>query len=514
MTDDRFINHPPREFNPQEVGSVMAESQVARKKDARKLTLEPILQHNIPLITERLNQHFQNENVGDLFDKGKTVGEGDKKIVYQQLTNKGRQTAQKLFESLQVKGEALGLSSGEKAQLINRVSFDQSGLDSQQDETVRRSLRAQLIVAEAKKLNPDANPWKVVREMIQSQLADDETEISAFQALDRALEEQAIEQEKRLAKLIGAEKTQTARGKWDRFNNWIRGEIDNTIRDPRYTTRRRILTGFATLGALALIDKATGFSKQRYLPLAKSNVPLKTGRFGRRDFLRGRLSQKETPVEIQEIAVANETPTPPPTEAPPLPTETPAPTEVTYREIRFQEGQTYTFTLPTSFFAVEMTDIDGFNHPEADRKYMVATWFGLPGITTRQPDGVPQKTTINVHADYYQGKELPGTQLVKATDGELNPGDIVSVENQDGSVANLKYLGVVSGLDRSLFGETGAEEHQMAIDAVTILGDNPPAREAREEGKNIVAILTCTPGTRNSDGLYSQKTVLAFVPVQ
>lgn len=158
-------------------------------------------------------------------------------VQHYQLTSDGRKAAQNIFQKFEEENE--GNSVLERAKSINALNFEQYGLNDQQGETIRRSLRAQLLVETAREFRQgeDKSLWKTV-ERIKREACSTEgkKDVSAFEALDRALEKATEKTQEQIQEQIAevfeptgvvtqavVEETERAQSGWNRFIDRIRG---------------------------------------------------------------------------------------------------------------------------------------------------------------------------------------------------------------------------------------------------------------------------------------------------
>lgn len=259
--------------------------------------------------------------------------------------------------------------------------------------------------------------------------------------------------------------------------------------EPKKITRRQFILGETVLGLLGLAAW-----RLRSLKPTPTDEPVVEN-----------LPPVPTPVPTQEkFSVPT---APPESTAPPVVAEgsPPSAEEIKYPELKFDVGRNYTFNHPNFSFDLEMTTKANFNNAgySHQRGYEVAYFEGCSKAVTVWAREV---TVINVHSGFVGKGELPGTKLVK--EGNLVAGDRATMaDKESGDSIALEYLGKTAPIPSTQFEDDFSGK---SIEVATT-GENAPARLAREEGRNLVLFVACSPPFRN--GKSENKIVSAFSPV-
>lgn len=261
----------------------------------------------VVMIMPHLEVSSLNRAKEDLFKLGKVEQKGKKPVQHYRLKGEGRETARDVFEALQ--RVTTHLSIQEKANLINQISFSHLGFNDEQNETIRRSLRAHLMITAVRALEPEiSRPWTTAVKEIRKKMGKDKKEISAFQALDESLEKATAGWRGFLRKQLGTEKTNAILSKWEHFTSfaWL-GESKRKAKPPKpkgakLVSRRWFLKRLGAAGfsvSLALVLKGepdfpiSQEQKTATLPFSPHKRPPLPPRSTRREFLVSMTGQKQ-----------------------------------------------------------------------------------------------------------------------------------------------------------------------------------------------------------------------------
>ncbi len=268
-----------------------------------------------------------------------------------------------------------------------------------------------------------------------------------------------------------------------------------------------------------------GGGKGKNQPLTRRQFVSRAGALGIAGFIGGAIygigtyleNKARKKDEISGPPSATPEPTASPTASPTArPTETPASTETPIakeaspKELLLQLGHHYSFSHPAFSFEVELTTQKNFNEKKycRQRRYRVASFQGYDGLVAGNKG---LETVINVHADIWDEEKLPGSLLIdNFKEGKIKTGDEVLVSDKEtGESITLIFLGASEPVAAKLF-QPGTW-YQKAMEAIAA-GEESPAYQAKQEEKNIAAILTCNPPINILTNDYESKRVFAFTP--
>lgn len=470
---------------------------------------------------EKVGFGMKKKPVDVLFETWTEEREG-KTITHTRLTKgEGRQSAHEEFGRLLENSQ--GKSAVNMAEVINSQRW---GYGKENDEIIRRSLRARLLVHIARELAPEANPWKTVQKIKADAIAENGKEARAFEALDEALGRANQEQELLLEKQLG-EETERVQKFWQKFTSFK-------------WPRRKFLENLgitATLAGITLMCK--GSPKNRLANIAveatkqlaepTSTPPLQSTaaststpeQISRRDFLK----------RIKEAV------TPPP-EVPPTATSWPrketrdAETNAIFTKGDKQDpeiapiagleakeaqpnwfeltpGKNLTIFSPTKDFEpqkINLIPLGEFIEKQGQRNSLEDYHNAAPAGQLYFGAGKGQVTTLSVDSGRFSGVDLPAEVLMK----NLKEGDKISLDNEDKRI-EMEFIGTSQAIE--VDDESHAQKPFVDTAIEAVYESLPVAAEAREKGENQLYIIVCDPKSYDKERrTFTKRLILAFRP--
>lgn len=456
-----------------------------------------------------------------LFQKGKI----DRGIQHFRLTDEGRQTTQNAFKTFTE--NTSGSSIEEKAQSINQIDFSHLGFNDQQNETFRRSLRAQLLVSEARKLHPENRPWDTVRDARREAPTKNQKEISAFQALDQALAKANQVQQDQIEETLG-EKAQATQSAWEKFIGfkWLTA-------DTRKARKNRLgvaaSLGSVALGAMLYLNNPQPASSLEVPTVPESSLTITPPSLPAETTpppapatptpkpVTSTLKPETITPEKKEEEAASPTPertTPPtfsakedeedileskrPLRSTPQSPETKEPPP---NWLEIQPGDTITITSADNEFEpfnIQIISAGEFLEKQNTRKTVAD--YSNAAISGQQALGAGE-TILQVDSGTWNNQKLPAQILLD----NLNPGEKITFTNQKGETKTLRLIGITQPFAHhpSLPGEDPFDAARQAADQ-----EFPQVVEARENGKTHLLIVTCAGQWTGSEYLERRGILL------
>lgn len=366
--------------------------------------------------------------------------------------------------------------------------------EGQRTDLVQRSFYSRLLVWAAREVSDTKNPWQTVKKERQRTIAKDEEQVSVLEALDRRLMFYRRAHIRALQRMLGKQRAKEMLDRWEEFWQSRREKKQRPELPGKKISRRAFLRG-AIVAALLL-----GLKGEPGPQLSESGEqkPSSYESVGLQEPDREPQTQHQQ-TESRPLEERSFEETEPQGELEPQPEAHPEQIQAPVIELLPQTTITLEFYLDGSDdleqISLPLVDAETFDEPDPENYYK-----GAPSGQLYFGTGQGQTTTLLLHSGRFRGEALPGQKIVE----DLKSGDSLIIQDNKGNQKEFVLEAVI------------LKEADVPMDSITtpleILNqDLPELDESREQGTNILVIITCDPQSY-SQGHFQRRTFLFFVP--